>query len=247
MVTSIVLLGEYSIGLDKNDKFEVDQKKISVKEVPFVRYRLQEYTEDTVNYIKKMKEQFRYSAHMAEITVKPGVRQVLDFLTESVENLIQFMYIPVTDKEVQEGLGQEMIELLKECNGAAVDRVMIKDNSTSLYLVSANNIKKQIASVLGINPMEIGICSSPLSFNGEACLTAVMARQLSAMYSENDEAALPSANHECMQTCGCIRYVEIANHILSTIIKDKPSNKEDTKKSTSKTKVSGKVLPRLFA
>ena len=39
MITSIVLTGEYSIGIDKNDRFQVGDKKISLKEVPFVRYR----------------------------------------------------------------------------------------------------------------------------------------------------------------------------------------------------------------
>ncbi len=245
MITSIVVTGEYSIGIDKNDKFQVGDKKIGLKEVPFVRYRFDEYTESSLSYIKKMKSTFKYSSHMVEITVKPGVKELVDTISESIENLIVFLYVNITDEEVNNGLSEETVKLLEECSDSTFDRVMLKDNSTSLYLVSANRLKKEVSDAMGINPAEIGICQSPLSFNGEACLTAVMARQLSAMYSENDEGALPSANHECMKTCGCIKYIKITGNIYAPIVTSKPSNSKSTNKTTSKTNKGKNCIPRL--
>jgi hypothetical protein len=251
MVSSIVLTGEYTVGIDKNERFQIDGKKMSLKDVPFVRYRLAEYTAETVEYIKRMKGTFKYSAHMAEVTVKPGIKEVLEMLSNGVENLILYIYIPVTDTEVVNGLGPEWMTALAECEGSTFDRVMIKDNSTSLHLVSANNIKRQISNRLGVNASEIGICSSPLSFNsGEACLTAVKARELSAMYLDNDECALPTANHECMECCGCIRYMKVCSNLAAPITVEKgskeSSNKSATNKTTVKTKVNRNVVQSLF-
>lgn len=251
MVTSILLKGEYSIGVDGHEKFQINGKKISLKEVPFVRYRLQEYTENTADYINKMKEIFKYSAHMVEITAVKGARRILDYLLEKVENLIVYIYVPVDDTAVQNGLSPEMFDILTEFEGATFDRIMIKDISTSLHLVSANRIRNQIATKMMANASSIGICSSPLSFNsGEACLTAIKARELSAMYSDNDECALPTANHECMPCCGCIRYMEVTSNLAAPVtvekVKSESSNKEETRKSTPKTKVIKNVVPRLF-
>ncbi len=251
MVTSIVLTGEYTIGIDKNEKFQINGKKISIKDVPFVRYRLSEYNENTSQYINKMKQVFKYSAHMAEIPVVKGMRNIVDKLLEDVENLIIYLYVPVTDDTVQNGFSPEMLDTIREFEGAQFDRVMLKDLSSTLYLISANNIKNQIANILAINPSEIGICSSPLSFNtGEACLTAVKARELSAMYTDNDECALPTANHEDMPCCGCIRYLTVNSNLAApvTVEKVKKENRknEDTNKTTSKTKVIKNVVPRLW-
>lgn len=245
MITSIVLTGEYSIGIDKNDRFQVGDKKISLKEVPFVRYRFDNYNQDTVDYINKMKRIFKYSAHMAEINVKNNVREVVDLISDGVNNIIIFLYVDIDDDDVIKGLSEQKISDINTCEGAMFDRIMLRDKSTTLDLVHANMLKKQISEIIGIEQQEIGICQSPLSFNGEACLTAVLARQLSATYSENDECALPSANHECMKTCGCIRYIKINNNIIAPIVTSKISTSGGTKKSTSKTNVTKGAIPKL--
>jgi hypothetical protein len=59
----------------------------------------------------------------------------------------------------------------------------------------------------------MGICSSPLSFDDMACLTAVKAREIMSRYSTTTDVALPSANHQSMNCCGCIRYVTVTEDI----------------------------------
>lgn len=241
MVTSIVLTGEHKIELDKHERFIVDGAKINIKEVPFVRYRFNEYTDTSISYIQKMQRLFKYSAHLAEVTAAEGAREIIDNLYNNIPKLIIYLYVEITDKEVKNGLDESQLTLISNCYNDSIVRVMLKDKSSSLYVIPANRIKKQLGVALGINPMEIGICSSPLSFNGEACLTAVRARQLAAIYSDNDEAALPSANHECMNSCGCIKYVVISSNIFASSIKVKSVNNKDDKNSTVKTTVKNKV------
>jgi hypothetical protein len=68
---------------------------------------------------------------------------------------------------------------------------------------------KQLCSQLRKSEEMFGVCSSPLSFSELACLTAVKARELMSVYSTIADVALPSANHQCMNCCGCIRYLTV--------------------------------------
>lgn len=207
MVTSIVLTGTHTIGTDTYGKFMVQDTKVSIKEVPFVRYRFTEYNDKELEYIKSMKNKFKYSSHMVEITLGEDTRDIIERL-EQISNLIKFVYIPVDDTDVLEGLREEKFDLLANISDKSFDRLMLKDKSSTLDVVAATRIKKELLSVIKLgNIDDIGVCSSPLSFDGKnACLTALKARELSAEYAETDEVALPSANHECMNCCGCIRY-----------------------------------------
>lgn len=236
MNTSIVLTDTHTIGVDSYGKFMVQDIKVSIKEVPFVRYRFLEYNEKDMEYIKMMKKKFNYSSHMAEININEDTADIIKRL-ESIDNLIKFVYVAVDDNEVDEGFSEEKLELVEKLEDSFYDRLMLKDESNSLHAVAATRLKKQLSDIVtDIELADIGVCSSPLSFDGKnACLTAVKARELSAEYAENDEVALPSANHECMSCCGCIRYHVFTGNVAAPISKSGNSSGEPKTKSKSTT------------
>lgn len=242
MISSICLTGRYNIVPDGHGKFTVNDNKLSLKEVPFVRYRFDRYNEKDIEYINKMKELFKYSSHLVELTINENIDKELE-LVDGIENIIKYLYIPVDNEDVLNGISDSKLELIEKATDVYIDRVMLKDNSTNLDVVASIRLKKDMSAYFDdiANYNDIGVCQSPLSFDGNnACLTAVRARELSAEYAENDMIALPSSNHECMNTCGCIRYIKIENDIVSSkttskqpkkdTIKDKkPSVKKKTK------------------
>ena len=241
MNTSIVLTDKHSIGVDSNGKFMVKDAKVSIKEVPFVRYRFSEYNDDDLRYIETMKRKFNYSSHMVEITLGENTKAVIDKISQ-IENIIKFVYVPIDDEDVLNGLGEEKLALLENIADEFFDRLMLKDKSNNLDAIGSIRLKKQLGEIFDMDYSDIGVCSSPLSFDGKnACLTAVKARELSAEYAENDEVALPSANHECMNTCGCIRYHVFENSVAEPSTKkgkDAPKEENKTKK-TKETKQKG--------
>lgn len=233
MIISLVLKDRYSIKTDNTGKFLLGNKKVSVKEVPFIRYRFDDFKESDIEYIKNMMAKFKYSTHLAEVVVKDGFDKQLLMLNYNFENLAVFLYLPVYDSHVESCvLSEHDIELLEKLDGLMVyDRIILKDCSNSLHLVSANKLKHEISEVTGFNELEMGICNSPLSFGNDACLTALRARALASVYAQNDDCALPSANHECMNCCGCIKYYTVESDLAAPVSK-KSVSKKTTKAST---------------
>lgn len=219
MVTSLVLKNKYTIGVDSADKIMVGDTKVKIKEVPFIRYRFDSFSEEDTAYIKSTMAKFIYSGHLAEVVIKDGFEKEVEYLNDTFENMAVFLYLPITDEHVTScELTTHDIELLEKIDNSMIyDRIMLKDASETLYLVSANKLKQQVAKVTGVSASEMGICGSPLSFGEDACLTAVRARALASIYVENENCAIPSANHECMSCCGCIRYYVVESNIAAPV------------------------------
>lgn len=219
MVSNLVLTGMYNIGVT-DEKYLLNGEKTSIKDVPFVRYRLNEYNEEVIKYIKDMQSKFKHSVHLVEVELGENTADTMEFIKSNLDNVAIYIYVKVYDNHVENGLSEDILGNLSGIAGTNMyDRIMIKDCSNSLYLVAANNMKAKIRSIVGGKEADIGICSSPLSFCGEACLSSVQARNLIAIYSTSDECKIPSANHECMNTCGCIRHSVINSDIPAPIKK----------------------------
>lgn len=240
MVSSLVLTDRFRIGIDKNEKYMLNGEKTSIKEIPFIRYRFDSYTPEDIQYILDMKARFKYSTHLAEFILNDATMEELNMVLDGVGDIATFIYVPITDDEVENGLSDKAKKQLIDIKNEAYDRLMIKDNSNTLHLVAANNIKRQIFDITGLTEKEVGICDSPLSFSGEACLTAIKARELIALYSSSEDCVIPSANHECMNTCGCIRYKLVTEDIPAPISasssKGNGSNNKKNNGTTSKKK-----------
>jgi len=232
MITSIVLTGRHTIRSNSSKKILIDGNVLSIeKEIPFIRYRFESYSDDDYNYIKKIKEQFNRSTHLAEINLSADTVNIVNKLSETIGNIAKYVYVTVTEDIVQsKGFGPEVAQLISTLRGLNIDRIMLKDKSTSLDTVTAKALFKQITSLTGFKEDTMGVCSSPLSFGDMACLTAVRAREIMTKYSSIADVALPSANHQCMNCCGCIRYMVVSS---DTEAPAEGKTKETKKKDTS--------------
>lgn len=215
MVVSLVLTGLHSIGLDDKGRFKHGENIIHIDEIPYVRYRFTSFGPSEIEYITKMQAKFFRSTHLAEITLSENT--LAEFAaTDDIEHLARYLYVNVTEAEIQAGtLSNDTQSKLIDVAEADLlyDRIMLKDVSKSLYSRVFNAFRDTIAGICDVKPDDVGACSSPMSFNGDACLTAVRARELSSEYSGEYIGKTPSANHECMNTCGCIKYIVIDHDI----------------------------------
>ena len=230
MIISLMLEDRYKIGVNSNGKFTINNKNEDIKDVPFVRYRFDEFVESDIDYIKGMMSKFNYSTHLVEISIKDGYYNELRMLREGIPNIAAFVFFPVTNEHVETlELTEKDKSLLGQLKGETVyDRLMIQDCSNTLHTESSNRLKARMEDASGFRAMDIGVCGSPLSRGENSCLTAVRARTLSSIYAERVDCALPSANHESMDKCGCIRYFKVKENI------EAPLGKANSRRRTTK-------------
>ena len=243
MLTSIVVPKMYQIETTKGGKFEVNGETLAIKDTPFVRYRFTRYSDEEIKYIKNMQEKFNRSAHLVEISLDGQTEEATATVLNNLNNICTFLYINVFDEGIK---AETMEELVKISNTMSLglsgivgvyDRIMLRDKTTSMNATQFNQIIEVVSGVTRYSKDKIGICSSPLSFNGMACLTAVRARELASIHCENGDLALPTGKHECMESCGCIRHIVLTSDILS-------GKEKVTKKKASETIKTSKALKR---
>lgn len=244
MITNLMLTGRYTIDINKNGSFKVGEHKLNIKKIPFVRYRLDSYDEREIEYIKQMKKQFCYSVHLVEFTLGNNTADEVVHVRKGVGRLPRFLLIPVTDDKLG-GLTEEDLQNLQKCAEAELEfnRVLLLDKSTSMTLVEANRLIAQVSSVLFVEG-GIGICGSPLSIYPEtSCLSAVKARELAMDYYDGfGEWPLPTANHQVMEGCSCIRHLIIDHHIRNDKGDGLSVNSKKNSESTSKQQGSKVIL-----
>lgn len=214
MITSIVLTDKYTIGMNSQKKILIDDNILSVeKDIPFIRYRFSKYDESDFTYIAESMKQFAFSTHLIEITLNSDAVTILNYIKNNNINIAKYIYIDITDADVEKGeLNAEVLNQISFVKELGVDRYMFRDKSRTLDLVHVKAFIKQIKQMYNIDSSMFGVCSSPLSFGDLACLTAVKARELMSIYSTVADVALPSANHQCMNCCGCIRYLVVSEN-----------------------------------
>lgn len=210
MIKSLMLKERHKAEISSSGKTKVNGEVVQIKDIPFIRYRFSEYKETDIDYILDKVNKFKNSAHLLEVVIYDGFGGIFEKIVTELSCVASYIYIPVDNEVVENGFSSEQEELIQQCEGLPFDRIMILDNSDSLFARRANELKEQIAELTGDDAENIGICSSPLSVNGNQCLSAEKARELAAAYSCSERNALPSANHQDMQCCGCIRY-EVVN------------------------------------
>lgn len=247
MITSLMLKGKYDIEVDENGNFyyrvepTAKGSKLKITDVPFVRYRLDSFGEEEVDYIKKMMQKFNYSIHMAELSLRENTKEEFERLRDTFDNLAIYIYMDIDNDNVSAGdFNEKQVELMENVVDLVdtLDRFMLKDKSNTLYTVDANKLKCRASEILGIEEDMVGICGSPVSHvDGNKCLSALKARELASLYAENDACALPTSNHECMECGGCIRY-KVVNCNLALVKKKKKEfnamNKPESDKSSNK-------------
>ena len=227
MITALSFNKIVSIGFGESGTFKINDDKFSISDIPIVRFRFPIYTELELNFIKLCKEKFSKSACLVEVQYDDNVVNNINILSDIEEDVAMYLYINVLDETMN--ADYSTIELPSEVEDFDWDRIMLKDLTTSLYTVRAEQLKFDIANLFDIEISDVGICGSPLSFGENACLTAVKARELLAMYCDSSDCPIPSANHQ-VGNCGCIRCLNIETDLLPTVIKSGSSNKQSSKR-----------------
>ena len=270
MIVSLVFKDMHSVEINEHGNFKlktvtedsdgnktVKYEKQNIKDIPFIRYRFERYGDAEIEYIKKMQNIFKHSAHLAEVTASEVSSDTLDTLKRleiGVERLCKFLYINMDDKLLSDftdaGILPGNIEdALYNLNGITIDRVCIKDKTSAAGLSQVDSLRKRIANIVYTDSSRydrVAVCESPLTFyidkNG-ACLTANIARELMAIYCRDDlTQPTPSANHQCMNCCGCIRYIIVDEDLKCEAKKTKAAKSteaEDSKPKSTKSKNSG--------
>lgn len=260
MITNIKLNGTYNIGVNSSNQIDIDGTPVSKKEIPFVRYAFPFYNEKEVEYIKNTMEKFNLSTHLVEIhaeenetfmNLPEGVATPVDKKTEVLSSISAlkdvlgkvalYIYVTLDDTDsANKTLADKKLDILMTAKMLTdFDKIMLIDKTSCIGLGVAKEIMVNTAKALGVSIDKVGLCSSCLCMSAEdskyACLPAVQARALAAKYNTNTDIALPSANHQDMSTCACIRHFVIATDIAAP---EETKKKSSTKKEkTPKEKV----------
>lgn len=220
MVTSLMMTGKHSVGVNSYGKITLGKdNKISVKDVPSVRYNIPDITPDDTEYIKQMMDKFKFSVHVLEVEANnAGAIELWKKILDTGMKVAVIFRIDVTDQEVNNGAWAPEVEAwLAQFKGMRVDRIAMRDRSSMLYNVAARTLKKRLSTILGVKEKMIGICCSPLTNSEECCMSAITCRDWEAIYG-GENMVVPSANHEGKNrnehcACGCIRYTVINRDI----------------------------------
>lgn len=234
MLSNLRITGKYDIPVI-NGKIKVNDEILSLKEIPFVRYNFVKYTEDDIEYINTIIEKFNSSVHLIEYQLTENTLLEMGLIDN--EDIVRYLFISITDDNVV-SIGEHNKSLLGDVlSKEYINRIMLIDNSTTLNRTNILKLKDEIMAInKSVNNDMIGVCGSPFSIGDESCLSALRARQLLTDYSENDECAIPSARHECMDCCSCIRHIVIDDNTIFNTKSSKINSQKKIEKAESQKK-----------
>lgn len=239
MITNIKLKGMYNIGISETNHINVNGTNVALKEIPFVRYDFDKYDSEEVEFIKKNKEKFNLSTHLLQFKVSDRLMVDLANTVDLHAEMAKYLYIDVTDDTVANGqLDFNILTIAMNAKSMCkFDRIMLIDKTSNMDMVNAKKIIKHTAKTLSVAENKVGICSSPLCMQDNlACLTAVTARELAAVYATAKDLVSPSANHQDMNCCGCMRFYVVEKDIEAPVGKIKKTKEKTEKAITTEKK-----------
>ena len=202
MINNLVIKGMYRIDLDKKGNISGTETKYN--EVPAVIYDF-EVRDEAVQYIKDVGKVFSNSIHIVKLRIDSKIHEKFSLIHEAGVDLVKFVLVPVDDTLRISNEHLDLLFTLKD----NIDRVIIEDNSNSLFYFDLDRIINSLVSI-GISEKRIGVCSKALSNEENCCLSALVLRELAA--EKEVDCVLPTKR---MQTsCGCLRWIEINEHII---------------------------------
>ena len=229
MIISLVLNGMYNIGLDGNNRVEIDDKKVSIKDIPYVRYKFDQYEDTEVDYIEASMKKFPYSVHVADIKLGADTTAVCEKLDtkfnvngEGDVNLVMFVDIDVDADTVERcQLSSNIAEMLENVDQSYIDRFVVRDCDQAIVDKSrADKIIKYLHTSFDIDVSNIALCGSILSGDKGycvGCLPASVVRDLQTLKSDDIELPLvPEGHQNCGGCCGCTRYKVVDSDIKVT-------------------------------
>lgn len=239
MVTNLRYFGMYHVGVSATENIAIadsvsgKETVVSIKDIPFLRFRLGEYGEEQVGFIKRTMEEFKYSTAIVEVNDN-GVDGDIENLRELSGTAAMFYYVDLSEEEYKSiisggtlNVSNKLAMALKEPN---FERLILVDKTSTLDMIWLNTMIKSVAKQLGIKESGIGMCESPMCLSADrCCLNAVQAREIAAKYNFNTDVALSSANHQSMSQCSCIRHYDVVCDILAPVKKEKKAVKGNSK------------------
>lgn len=198
MTSNILIKGRHTIELDKDKVCGVN-----FKDIPVVRYELESYLDDSIEYIKNCIAKFNKSLHI--IQVKYGDRtEEYDNLKElkKVNGVFVFLYIDMKDTD-----NLFYINLIvKEYD---IDRVILIDDG-SMGLLEVKRVTNEASAMFGNN--KVGVCSMSISDEERCCLSAEKIREF-ATWCDVDITVVRGKQMDC----GCFPHIVIDRDILKEV------------------------------
>ena len=240
MIKSLVLTGMFKIPVS-NEQIYVDGKKLALKDIPYIRYRFENYGEEEVNYIKECIQKFKYSVHIADITVKDGCAQTCDALDETFNNedinLFMFAIIKLTPGMTSGEISENLRDNLEQLSKREITKYVLKDdmfNSVVCRVDEYDAVRRLLMKITGLKSDKFSLCGSPFE-PGNGCLTASTVRQLQTYKEADIEIPLVPEGHENSGSCGCTRYEVVScDLIMKEATVAKKSNGEPKEKTVKK-------------
>lgn len=256
MITNILFKNEYNIDIAERAKIEIGDITTSIKEIPIVRFRPQEINENTIDYIKTLRDKFSLSVILVELNIEyDNTYELLRVLNnDEYINIAIYLRVDIDNEDIDNDckLINHKADKLRKCISLNnYERIMMVDKASDMYYMNFRKIKDNIMDISGAKEENIGICGSPLSFGEDCCLTAIKAREILANYGENGrDGVIPSAKHENMNVCGCIRHVEVKGDLIcrqvgKNVVKSNSAKKGDNTKSAHNKSRGRKIMKKL--
>lgn len=228
MIYSLMVRGPVVVRPNSKGKLNVPTGRVSIEGKPEV---IKTSVEELVSigywfnpeqygalpqYVDNMRKVFQCSLPVVHLVWCEQALAVLRAFHQWFTTVPVILHVPVTDMDMADGARAKVYEVADSHIGdeAVVDRLMIDDCTTSLYTVDAEKMRKLFASAVGLKISDIGICGSPLSDRELCCLSARLDREWSVPYG-GSYMVLPSANHQSMDTCGCLRFVNVIQDVIT--------------------------------
>jgi hypothetical protein len=234
-----MIKGTFTIEVDKHDRIYIgEDSKLSIKkEIPFVRYRMETYGAEQLNYIKNSMKKFQNSGHIVETIIGKHTFEEQVALSQ-IEGLALFMALEINDEDVTASAKMEFTRLINAITAGispevTPERIVLRDKTTTMHTIDLGRIRNGLKGYNKAYQKDFGVCESPLSFDNEACLTARIARDIASRYCKSNDIALPSSNHESMAGCGCIRYIAVTTDMRIPFSARNASGKASTLKKAN--------------
>ena len=199
MITNIKLFGMYNIGVNDSNNIDVRGTAVSIKDIPFVRYKFDNYGVDEINYIKKSMEKFATSTHMLEFTLNDTIETSLESAQEILSKVAKYIYIEITQEDVNANTMNQFVltRLAEICRLCAFDRIMMVDKTDNLDMVTLRRFIKDEH----INKKIMVVCSdeTPIKTEklGSTSFVPSVAGLLCTSYIINDILKNEKDNYYC--------------------------------------------------
>ena len=133
VVTGLKFKKIVKVELDKHNKIKVDGERVGIKEVPYIRYDLGNYTVQELSFIEEMKEKFPHSVHIVDVDLQhEHVEVQMGMIKENIENVVIFGIYTLDDSTKDNY--EKVLQDLRNVNIMVVEKLVLRDKTTYMML-----------------------------------------------------------------------------------------------------------------